>query len=254
LFRAYSVGVARTSAPPVVLRNGVVIEDPLSVVLGLLKTHTSLDFSDPSRVTASFGEPDLRYANRGGARISATEINAILERRATIERALGLIAPRGSLAGAPRSVPWPLMGELFEAFADIRGVGFAKMTKALHPKRPALVPILDSIVQRYLDGDDVGPQATFGERALGLVRGYKRDLDANRVAVRDVHQGLAKHSYEVSEVRVLDLLILSVEAPGDRARRDVEVPESKGAGVSSVFPPRPPFRPLRGSGRRAMRT
>ncbi len=50
-----------------VLRDGVVIEDPLSVVLRLLKTYPSLDFGDPSRATASFGEPDLRFANRGGA-------------------------------------------------------------------------------------------------------------------------------------------------------------------------------------------
>jgi Family of unknown function (DUF6308) len=218
--------------PPVVLRNNVVIEGPLSVVLGLLKTYPSLDFGDPWRTTASFGEPDLRYANRGGARISATEISAILERQATIERILGQIAPRCSLAGAVRSVPWPLLGELFEACADIRGVGFSKMTKALHPKRPGLVPILDSIVQRYLDGDDVGAQAAFGERALGLVRGYKRDLDANRVAVRAVHQGLAKAGYELTEVRVLDLLILSAEALGDHGRHAVGAPESNRPAVS----------------------
>ena len=29
----------------------------------------------------------------------------------------------------------------------IRGVGFSKMTKALHPKRPALIPMVDSVVQ-----------------------------------------------------------------------------------------------------------
>jgi hypothetical protein len=37
----------------------------------------------------------------------------------------------------------------------------AKMTKALYPKRPALIPMLDSKVQRYLREDDLGAQAPF---------------------------------------------------------------------------------------------
>ena len=63
------------------------------------------------------------------------------------------------------------------------------MTKALHPKRPALIPMLDSVVQAYLQDDDLGAQASFGERALALVRGYKRDLDRNSAAVRAVQAG-----------------------------------------------------------------
>ena len=195
---------------PVVLRNGVVIEDPLGVILGLLQAHR-LDAGGPSP-PASFGEPDLRLANRDGARISAAEIRAILGRRRAIERALRAIAPDASLAGAAASVPWLPLGQLFGAFAGIRGVGMSKMTKALYRKRPALIPILDSIVQKYLQEDDLGAQAPFGERALGLVRGYRRDLDLNRAAVRTARQELAGRGYGLTEVRILDLLILSTEA------------------------------------------
>ena len=163
------------SIRPVVLRNDVRIEDPLRVVLGFLETW-HFDVGDPSRPT-SFDESDLRLANRAGARISAAEIAAILERRRAIERALRGIASHASLAARQNTVPWPTLTQLFEAFADIRGVGFSKMTKALHPKRPALIPMLDSVVQAYLQDDDLGAQASFGERALALVRGYKRDLD-----------------------------------------------------------------------------
>jgi Family of unknown function (DUF6308) len=200
-----------TSSRPVVLRNGVVISDPLSVVLGFLKGSWFFDISDPSR-SVPFGEPDLRLANRGGARISAAEIGAILERRRAIEQALRAIAADASLAGAVNSVPWLPLRQLFDSFADIRGVGFAKMTKALHPKRPALIPLLDSTVRRYLQDDDLGVRAPFGERALGLVRGYHRDLDRNRSALRAVRQELAGRRYRLTEVRLLDLLILSAEA------------------------------------------
>ena len=200
-----------SSVRPVVLRNGVDIDDPLSVVLGFLEAGWAYDVGDAS-APASFGESDLRLANRGGARISAAEIAAVLERRRAIERALRAVAPDASLAGAGSSVPWLPLRQLFDSFADIRGVGFSKMTKALHRKRPALIPMLDSVVQKYLESDDLGAQALFGDRALGLVRGYKRDLDRNRAAVRTVRRELARRSYEVSEVRILDLLIWSVEA------------------------------------------
>jgi hypothetical protein len=195
---------------PVALRNGVVIEDPLGVVLGFLTAYR-LDTGGPL-APGSFGEPDLRLANRDGARISAAEIAAILERRPAIERALRAITPDASLAGAAGAVPWLPLGQLFGAFAGIRGVGMSKMTKALYRKRPALIPILDSIVQRYLQEDDLGAEASFGERTLGLVRGYQRDLDGNRTAVRVAQQELAGRGYVLTEVRILDLLILSAEA------------------------------------------
>ena len=199
-----------SSFRPVVLRSGVVIEDPVTVVLGIM-ARWRLDVSGPA-CPMSFGEPDLRLANRGGARISAAQIAAILERRQAIEQVLAAIAPQASLAAAADAVPWQPLGQLFDAFAGIRGVGFAKMTKALHPKRPALVPLLDSIVQKYLEGDDPGAQAGFAERALGLVRGYKRDLDRNRAALRAARQELAARKSEITEVRILDLLVLSAEA------------------------------------------
>jgi hypothetical protein len=164
----------------------------------------------------SFDESDLRLANRGGARISAAEIAAILERRRAIERTLRGIAPRASLVGSQNAVSWPTMTQLFDAFADIRGVGFSKMTKALHPKRPALIPMLDSVVQAYLHDDDLGIQASFGERALALVRGYKRDLDRNSAAMRAVRQEIVTRGYAVTEVRILDLLIWSVQVPAPR--------------------------------------
>src|SRR6476659_4335738 len=109
----------------IILRGGVEVEDPLQLALEFLGAYSSYETSDDSG-PASFGESNLRLANRGGARISAAEIAAILERRRAIERALRAIAPDASLAGAANSVPWLPLRRLFDAFADIRGVGFSK--------------------------------------------------------------------------------------------------------------------------------
>jgi hypothetical protein len=69
----------------------LVLEDPLSIVLGLVETwRLNADDRPPPE---SFGEIDLRLANRDGARISAAEIAAILEQRATIVSAHGRSLP-----------------------------------------------------------------------------------------------------------------------------------------------------------------
>ena len=195
------------------LRNGVDVDDPLTTVLGFLEEQWAYDVSEVSG-PGTFGEPDLRLANRGGARISAAEIAAILERRRRIEGALRAIAPDASLAGAAGSVPWQPLRRLFDAFADIRGVGFSKMTKALHPKRPALIPMLDSVVQAYLAREDPATRSSgsLGEHATALVRSYKQDLDRNRSALRRIQRELASRDYRLTEVRILDLLIWSVSA------------------------------------------
>jgi hypothetical protein len=196
----------------VILRGGVEVENPLELALEFLVAYSSSGACDSSG-PASFDESDLRLANRAGARISAVEIAAILERRGEIERALGKVRRDASLADATWSVPWLPLTELFDAFADIRGVGFSKMTKALHRKRPALIPMLDSVVQAYLTRDDAPRlKGSFGERAVALVHSYKRDLDRNRPVLHEVQRELASRGYRLTEVRILDMLIWSLSA------------------------------------------
>jgi len=188
----------------VVLRGEVTIDEPLGSVLAFLEAYGA---PREDALPGSFGELDLRAANRGGARISTAEIDAVLERRTEIEAALRAIPPAASLTR--REVPWPELTRLFDAFAGIRGVGFSKMTKALHPKRPALIPMLDSIVQQYLGASSA---ESFGEGATELVRRYKQDLDRNRIPLRELRRELERRGYRLTEVRILDLLIWSAFA------------------------------------------
>ena len=188
----------------IALRDGIVVDDPLAQALGFVEAYGA---PRDDALSSSFGEADLRAANRGGARSAAAQVAALLERRTEIEGALGTIAPAASLAR--RSVPWAELTRLFDAFSGIHGVGFSKMTKALHPKRPALVPMLDSVVQQYLGA----PSAeSFGERATELVRRYKQDLDRNRPALRELRRELVSRGYRLTDVRILDLLIWSAFA------------------------------------------
>ena len=197
----------------IILRGGVEVENPLELALEFLAAYSGYEAHD-STGPDSFDESDLRQANRGGARISAAEIGAILGRRGEIEGALRKIRPATSLADTASAIPWLPLTRLFDAFSDIRGVGFSKMTKALHPKRPALIPMLDSVVQTYLTRNDPATRSSgsFGEHATALVRSYKQDLDRNRSALRKIQRELASRDYRLTEVRILDLLIWSVNA------------------------------------------
>ena len=194
----------------IILRGGVEVENPLELALEFVSAYPGE--ADSSASAESFDESDLRHANRGGARISAVEIEAILERRDQIERALRKVPSDASLADSTSSIPWIPLTLLFDAFADVRGVGFSKMTKALYRKRPALIPILDSVVQTYLETDELGTRSSgsFGERAIELVGSYKRDLDRNRSVLHEVQRELASRTYRLTEVRILDLVIWSV--------------------------------------------
>jgi hypothetical protein len=192
----------------VVLRGAVEIADPAEVALRFFDAYGADDPAGASEPN-TFDERDLRRANRGGARISAAEQAAVLARRRRIESALREIPPGASLAA--RSVPWAPLTRLFGSFGEIRGVGFAKTTKALHGKRPALIPILDSVVQAYLAGDEP-PAGEFAERGTALVRRYKQDLDRNRAALLEVERTLTKRGYALTAVRILDVLIWSANA------------------------------------------
>ena len=200
--------VAHVSA--IILRGDVEVENPLELVLGFLAAYSGHEAYDSSG-HASFDESDLRLANRGGARISATEIAAVLERRRKIERALRKVHPDASLADTTSAIPWIPLTRLFDTFGDIHGIGFSKMTKTLHRKRPALIPILDSVVQAYLTKDEprLDSTETFAERATALVRSYKRDLDRNRAVLQEIQRELASRDCRLTEVRILDLLIWS---------------------------------------------
>src|SRR5919198_4754795 len=77
---------------PISLRGGRELDDPLATVLEFVAAYPGYDSQDAD--ANSFDERDLRLANRGGARISADEQGAILERREKIEGALRGIGAR----------------------------------------------------------------------------------------------------------------------------------------------------------------
>jgi hypothetical protein len=205
----------------IVLRNGVVVENPLRAALGFFRTDAAYRVYDgiPVAPDATISEGDIRAANRGGARISAAEVAALLERRSTFEAALARIPPAASLCDYDDEIPWRALADMYGTADGVRGVGLGKLTKFLHKKRPQLVPMLDTVVVRYLHSVDDLPakEAPLGELATALTRSFKRDLDPNLDALRAVQRELAARGVELTECRLLDLLVWKHAEPSGAA-------------------------------------
>lgn len=189
-------------------RNGVTLREPLTLALLFLEhdySYKSYD-SQPVLADATWRRGDAQIANRIGARMSSQEIDSLLARKDTIEDALRRIPGDASLAGKDEEIPWDALGDLYKATARISGVGLAKATKALHKKRPHLIPLLDSFVAGYLRSvDEVPLLGDLGDQALALTRSYKVDLDANLDTLLHVQLDLNEQGYALSLCRILDL-------------------------------------------------
>ena len=188
-------------------RNGVVLREPLALALLCLEHDFGYRTYDaqPTRADAEWRREDAQIANRAGARMSSREIDALMGHAPEIEKALRRIPGDQSLATPTEEIPWDALHDLFAAFGGIPGIGLAKATKALHKKRPHLIPMLDSYVAAYLRSVEEIPVGDFADEALGLTRSYKVDLDANSDTLVSVQHGLNEQGYTLSLCRILDL-------------------------------------------------
>ena len=188
-------------------RNGVVLREPLSLALLFLEHDYSYRTYDSHAIRPDdeWRREEAQIANRAGARMSSREIDALMGRSELIEDALRRVPGDQSLAAPAQEIPWDALRDLYAAFGGIPGIGLAKATKALHKKRPHLIPMLDSFVATYLRSVDEIPVGDFADEALGLTRSYKVDLDANTDVLVSVQHGLNEQGYVLGLCRILDL-------------------------------------------------
>jgi hypothetical protein len=222
-----------------VFRNGIQLLDPLRLAQLFLEADWSYRSYDlvPTVPDDVLRREDIRVGNQIGARMSASEIDAVMERRGPIEAALKRIPGNASLEAPSEEVPWEGLHDLFEAVSGIPGVRLPKVTKALHKKRPYLIPLLDSVVAGYLHSVDHIPTHQFAEEGTALVRSYKVDLDANRATISFVRASLAENGYQLTGCRILDLYTWAYASPTipnwARDARDLIVRASPPAAISA---------------------
>ena len=198
------------SLPTIVLRNGTRIDGALELALEFVEHDGSYQSYDLAPVEQDdvLTESDVRVANAMIARMSPRVIADIYARAPVINSALSQIAPSASLVAAEDAIPWQALEELMRAMDGIPEVRLARQTKVLHKKRPGLIPILDSVLETYLRRvDGLRRTGDPARDAVGLIRSYKRELDANVLPLQSLQQELRRRGIDLTECRLLDLFL-----------------------------------------------
>lgn len=202
--------VTASPLPPLVLRNGTRIENVLETALQFVEQDGSYRAYDlaPVKQDDVLTEGDIRVANAMIARMSPRVIAGIHARTPLINAALAQIGATTSLAAPSDAIPWHALEELMRAMQGIPEVKLARQTKVLHKKRPALIPILDSVLETYLrQVDGLRRTGDPPRDAVELIRSFKRELDATLPALRALQEELRRRDIDLTECRLLDLFL-----------------------------------------------
>jgi len=192
------------------LRQGIKVNDPVASVIDYYektaKTGKGTRAYDEARILQS-----IELINRLGARMPYKAAELLLQKKDEIESRLADVPARLTILDSYEEIPWEKLKSLFDSFR-VKYVGLARMTKILHKKRPNLIPILDKniLVNKYLEPllraqGIIVRDAT--ERAVCYIKELKEDIDRNREAFTKVQQNLKSEGYDISLLRILDILI-----------------------------------------------
>jgi len=208
-------------------------------------------------------EADLRLANRMIARMGPKVRAAVLGRAASVARALKQLSLSATLVNPAETVPWEALGNLLATLDGLPGVKLARATKILHKKRPALIPILDDVVVRYLELVDAPgppdltrdsstsrpaastglftfPDGSLAARGLTLAQAYHAELQAALPVLTCVRNQLLLRDLDLTECRLLDIYLWAYSRTYEPLWRRREQ-----GGPASAPPPSSPKRPRR---------
>ena len=172
------------------------------------KDYSYKNYDKPSASPDTLTACDIRIANRIQARIPNTLQKPILDKSDEIERALKSISPESDLADWDK---WDELTQLFRILTAINGVKLARATKILHKKRPRLIPILDSVIQKYVrkvSQDSSLENEDYADRATACCKVIQKDLKDNHNALLTIRRNVKEtNDIELSRVRILDILL-----------------------------------------------
>ncbi len=199
------------------LPSGLLIDDPFERVLRYCRTEYDYydavprghpDEVEPVDVLATVGlnsRLDTATKVRTVHRAMATTVNPVLRR----------IPPEATIDDAAAMAS---LHELITAAMTSKFVLLATATKVLHRKRPALVPIMDSVVvAHYVQGETEKAllsrawtsRPAAAEVAQLVVGRLRQDLAGRREELEGFRVGLRNEGFLLTTVRILDVLVWS---------------------------------------------
>ena len=155
--------------------------------------------------------------------------------RVSVESALSGIPAGLDLLDVPGSSSIPGEGGISQAVSAMCCVPRCKLsvaTKILYKKRPGLIPIFDSLVERHYwpVWCPTRKDRSWGDYAVDLTRCFHRDLLSVATEIRELRKVMAEDKTPLSGSRILNILIWAVRSNNEQWLRTV----SEGSGNDSA--------------------
>jgi cyclic pyranopterin monophosphate synthase len=195
--------------PAIRLRTGDQFTDVVDILRRVYEGQPELASYDLSGVAAdnSLRMPEIQAAAPLIPGFTSRIMDVLAERDAQISQALAAIPADASLADDRGAIPWQALHGLFQA-SVAPGVGLSRATKILHKKRPALIPVIDEPIVRYVLRVEPQLPNEPPDSAVRIMMVLKDDLDANRQLLQQAAEDV--EDVALTPLRVLDLLIRSL--------------------------------------------
>ncbi|GAI42152.1 unnamed protein product, partial [marine sediment metagenome] len=189
----------------ITIQTGIMIRDCQKKLIEFCKKDASYRRYDLEKVEQDneLTREDVQLGNRMVARMGPLVIESVISRTTMINLVLEHIAPGTGISD--KHVPWLAIEQLFSATLGPE-VGPARATKILHKKRPALIPILDSVVLSYCKvawSDDLRSESE-ASKMTAYVKVIKIDVDNNLDVLENIIQASA---LKLTPVRAFDILL-----------------------------------------------
>ncbi|MBK8219210.1 MAG: hypothetical protein IPK71_36250 [Myxococcales bacterium] len=199
------------------LRSGLRLADPTGMLRAKFAQWPWSKYDgdlppDPDAVTAA----DVERANRLGARLSYAVWQRLVTAKGPAINALLVKLPKAALEDVDLdAIRGPLVG-LFDLVVE-KDISISRATKILYPFRPALLAVLDSVVEYYYwYATSIADEARFrrlqraswGEYAFELLALMRDDIVSARGALDAVRASVAGEPFaNASRVRIVESLI-----------------------------------------------
>lgn len=217
------------------LKSGLVLRDAAGMLVEKFRQWPwdRYDGDPPRDLNVVDPGPDVDRVYRLGARTPRhAYVGLIQAQGAKLSACLRSIPSHVALEDADlASLRQPIV-ELFDTVC-CKHLKMAGATKLLYPFRPSLLPVIDSVVDRYYwYATSINDEAAFrklsaiegwGEYIFELLRLMQADVDAARSEIDQVLQACSGHAFsKASRVRVLESLIWHYYARAGAAGPDAD--------------------------------
>jgi hypothetical protein len=161
-------------------------------------------------------QDDIWLSRQLVSRLTYRQRDAILEKREEIGEQIRKIPPGVDLLDIPEGGQIPgqqALSQIITIMCAIEGVKLPKTMKILHKKRPALIPVIDRVIESHYWPRCVPSVCgrSQGDYTIALIRAFHRDMHSVARVLRAMADETTARGRPLTPCRILDILIWSVK-------------------------------------------